>query len=193
MNEKKKLSPVSLQAHELLTAIAKGIAVEHFDKFQIGITEFQSSTTINVQPHDDDYGKVCGTGGVMIRALQLMFRILGNRHGIKMRLILGKPFPSTGGIVPKPNFIEAENWNNEPLRLLALAICRAIFVKPVTVCAADAGDTTTIEIVPMFGDPMLVAVSEIESALTPIFHAIGKAQGRNEIYCDVVGTNANAA
>lgn len=183
MGKEKQQTTVGTQARELFIALALALDVKHADSLTIGVSELQSSTTLTVQAHADDHGKLVGSGGVMINALKSLFALVGNKQGVRVRVVLNHPKP--GEIGPRPRFQAATNWNNEPIRLLAEKVSAAIFSRPFTVKAADAGETTTLEIVADDSDPALSSANVIESAFATIFHAVGKTQGRNEVFVDL--------
>lgn len=183
MMKEKPLSQVGTKLRELFLMLAKALDVKHFDDLKIGVVEMQSSTTITVDVHGDDFGKLIGKRGVMINALKYVFERAGQRLGVKIRLILNNP--KHGEIGPRPKFQPAENWDNAPIRGLVETICKVIFAAPFKVEASDSGESTSLEVIADADDIGDHRLSDLGEHLAVIVHAIGKVQGRNEVFIDL--------
>jgi predicted RNA-binding protein YlqC (UPF0109 family) len=179
----KELSPSGIQLRETFILIAAALDVKHFDDLVINVVEMQSSTTITIDVHGDDFGKLVGKAGVMINSLKALFEIAGVRLGVKVRLILNNP--KHGEIGDRPKFQTATNWSNEPIRQLLEKVCKLVFMSPFKVNAGDTGEATTLEIIAEPNERALRQSFRLGKSLGVIFHAVGKVQGRIEVFVDL--------
>lgn len=178
----KQLSHLSCRLESLIRLLAKNLECKEIAKLAISITEMQTSTTVNVCPGFDDYGKICGTKGVMINALTRLYELIGARNSRRVRLVLDKA--QDGKITDRPEFKVREDWNNKAIRELAETVCALIFGE-FKVNASDNGQSTTLEIVFARGDKMKTNQPVIEESLSVILKSVGKAQGRTQIFVDL--------
>lgn len=179
----KPLSESSKIAKDVFNTIASLLNLEQAKEIKWELVEFRTSTMITVEAHPNDHGKLIGTHGVMINALQPLFAMIGFKHGIRMRFSVNTPMRQASG--DKAPFMADPNWNFRKIEPAVQKVFEAVLSKPFEVSAADVGDKTIFEIVPSADDPAIQNAPALERAIAPIFHAIGKAQGRNEVIIDL--------
>lgn len=179
-----KETAYGIELRRILLQIAAALDVKQ--SIRIDVEEFTLSVSVEIEVFADDYGKICGTGGVMINALKKFVELAGERNGRESRLVLNKPKP--GPIGPRPKFREATNWNSEPIRLLCKQASKLLISVPFEVVAHDKSETTTLEILAETnGAEFDRSAPQIRGTIAPIFHAIGKVMGRNEVVVNVGG------
>ena len=156
-------------------------------------TEYGSSLIISVLPHIEDYGKLVGQGGVMVKAFEDVLARIAEAQtewtadgtnaqqeqlGIRYRLI------SPGDKLPRSkahrDFKAAEKWNSEPFRKLLEDLLMLIYSpENLVVLAEETLDLTILRVsltVPNESD-----LDGLAKSLNTIWRAIGKANGRSEM------------
>jgi predicted RNA-binding protein YlqC (UPF0109 family) len=134
----------------------------------------ENSTMMKLEVHRDDYPRVFGGQGRHRQALVTIFAFIGAREErqIKFMLLESKKGVRQGNLPFKANL----DWKPDKTLDLLRKILRRIFTKPFEVEALSAEETTNIEI---RVDPSETNIIDaLEPSLEPIFHAIGKNQGR---------------
>jgi predicted RNA-binding protein YlqC (UPF0109 family) len=134
----------------------------------------ETSTMITLEVNRDDYPRVFGGQGRHIQALRTIFAFIGAREERQIRLLLVEPRKGVrqGNLPFKPNL----EWQADKVLELLRQILDRIFTKPFEVEAMSAEETTNVEI---RVDPSEQKIMDaLEPSLQPIFHAIGKSEGR---------------
>jgi predicted RNA-binding protein YlqC (UPF0109 family) len=150
------------------------------------VTEAHKLTTsisITMQAHRDDHPKIVGAGGKHIWALKTVFDFIGRGQGIRIRVTLIEP--EVGEKMPMAPFQANPRWKSDRAVSLLTKILGMVTHQPCRVEAQDAGAETTLEVLPPPNErdkllrPHESEKNEFGTALDDLFHAIGKAEGRN--------------
>lgn len=140
-------------------------------------------TIVNVrQVHADDYGQIVGTAGNTIRAVKVLVTSLAQKHGRNSNYMVARNLIGEEG--ERAKFKADPDFDAEPLRAL-LGRVLVLFFSAVTVSAVSKFDATVLNARVSSAEPMLDCAHEISDALGTIFRAIGKAQGRNEVFVEL--------
>lgn len=131
------------------------------------------------QGHATDQGLMIGTAGNNIRALQKILEYVGRRAGMKIRLKILEAYTGTKQVQNRPPFDpewEAQD-KHQPFAELLTDISAAIYGVPLEVMSGhklikeEPSTEFTLDVREM---PL-----DLKDALNTIFHAIGRAHGRN--------------
>jgi predicted RNA-binding protein YlqC (UPF0109 family) len=166
---------------EMLRALCLAF-IKHGEELSITSKALRDRSVVTILPHIDDKGKLIGTAGVHINALKTLAGALALRHNRKLTLLLENPKGEESA--DKPRFKADPQWRSEAVAALLKATLLCLFTQ-VEVTATDPGDATILEAKIGACDVLADLVYEIGDALDVIFKAIGKAQGRNEIFVDL--------
>src|SRR5438128_5198182 len=156
--------------------------VDHVEMILTSVHLYGRSLLLSARLHVDDRGKIIGSGGVTVAALETVLSAIGSRDGLTVRVsvsdqVLGKESNR------RPSFKPAVNWNSGPIAALLREVAFRLFSEPV-VTAQDDWDCTILSVRP--NEKVSGADADrLSTALTVIFRAIGKAKGRNEIIVNV--------
>jgi len=137
--------------------------------------EFQGTTILVCKLKKQEfYGRIVGSQGRVIQAFQVVLGLCGRKYGKPYALqVLEMQKPTKAERLP---FVPNLNWNRKWLESLAADVAAAMF-QSITVFAWDTDDgQTTLEIGTF--DKLPLPESKVAEALSTIFHAIGKANGR---------------
>jgi predicted RNA-binding protein YlqC (UPF0109 family) len=174
----------------ILDKLIRGFT-NHGSDLNLTLTELPGSTIISIATNADDYAKVVGTAGVTFKALEQIAALIGRRiEGAKVRLVL--PKARVGTEKPLTPFVPDPAWNQtEEVEELLNEVLVAIGAGEIELGHADSDDTTVFgaQIAPE--EPLPIPVVDISESLGKLFHAIGKARGRN-IFVDVSLTEVEA-
>lgn len=135
------------------------------------------NTMMDLDVNKADYGSVHGSMGKHLQALRTIFQFIGARQDRKIKIMLLEP--TKGQREERLPFTPNHHWNERNIMDLLNRILIRILRRPFAMVALSAEQpdaTTTIEIT---ADPAEQAVIEaLTTALQPLFHAIGKKEGR---------------
>ncbi len=145
---------------------------------------------VTVRAHLEEYGKLIGTGGIMVDALKYLTAVLGYKLKVKSQLAIVKPATRYTG--PLTKFANDPNWKHAAALQLVKDIAGDIFFEPVEVVANDGDETTVITITIAHNEQMADMAPGISDALTTVLRALGKATGRDEIIADVIKAESTA-
>lgn len=175
----------------LLSELVNGFT-KHHKELKITGTALNRSISFNIIGHADDHPKLVGTRGLHIWSLQTIFRHIGDKQQVPLRITLLEP--EVGERKEKPPYVPNPKWKPDNLVRLITNVNELVFDKPVKIDVTNEGAATTFELFPTPDCDRDVALlaGEILTAFKYIFHAIGKAEGRT-IYIDsVIGAEKNA-
>lgn len=134
----------------------------------------ERSTIIEIEVNRDDYPRVFGGQGRHIQALRNIFAFIAAREERKTRLMLLEP--KTGVREGHLPFKANLDWKPDKVLDLLRKILGRIFTKPFNVEEISAGETTDIEV--NVDQTEQNIIDALIPSLQPIFHAIGKSEGR---------------
>lgn len=166
---------------KIFRLLALAITSKHAE-MKIDSMETPSKVMINCRPHAEDYGKLVGTGAVMLNAFHAVFAAMGLKLGKEIVYSIGAATGRDSG--QRPKFRKNPNWNNGEVITIMKEVCEAIFTRPCMVSAKDFGDSTIIILHPSPAEPDAMRW-KLCTELGIIFHAIAKAKGRNEITVEI--------
>ena len=150
---------------------------------QVTEQETPGSSLLVIEVHPADYAKVIGGRGATFRALETLAALAGMRDRKKTRLIL--PRPANGGEYGSLPFVPDQNWSRSPWLVDLLQKTMDLTIGPgATVGASNMEDTTILGAL-IEPQELPIDIEEIDDAVGKIFHAIGKANGRN-VFVDVI-------
>ncbi len=164
-------------AVDLITALVKEITRYH-DDLDIRTTSIGRTCIIKIQPHRADMGKVTGSKGAHIKALNALAMMIGAKHGMNIRIQLVEP--EVGRIDSHLPFEPNPVWNSAEVLQLLASLCDAVFRHPVEIETDEEGITTTIAVIVNERESMPLVMAANDAILV-MFNAIGKANGRNII------------
>lgn len=142
--------------------------------FKLREREFQGTTILICDVKQQFYGRIIGSGGRVIQAFQIVLGLAGRKAG-KAHALQVLELDKEGRPERLP-FVPNLNWQSEWLELLAGEVTDAMF-NASTVHAQDTDDgKTVLEIETR--DKLPLPEARVAGALSTIFHAIGKAHGR---------------
>lgn len=145
--------------------------------------ETDQTVALAVQSHADDVGKIYGFQRANHGALQSILTMCSLKIGKRTKLLIEEP--TVGQRYPKREFILREDWPAKEITDLLNETCAAVFALPFNIETNSAGNSTAFEIQIDRGERLPVKREDLALALATIFHAIGKAQGR-QIFVDIV-------
>jgi predicted RNA-binding protein YlqC (UPF0109 family) len=137
--------------------------------------EYSDCILVSVRSKGVDYGQLVGKGGETVKALQEILATIGERSRQTVKLSVAVPALSDRNELPI--FKPSEKWSMEPVRAIAEVIGNALLGE----CGVTVED---------FNDNTIVTFASKDDErewdwpgdeLNHVFHAIGKAMGRNEI------------
>lgn len=159
----------------LVRRILEEITFHHAD-LHVTPTQVGRSWMIKVQVNRADMPRVIGGGGLHHRALDTIVAAVGVKNAVNMRLHVLEP--DVGRPERFEKFEASHNWNAEPVVRLLRDICAAVFITQAEVSARDVADATTnLEVILSGKEPRKI-IEPIGKALSALFNAIGKANGR---------------
>jgi len=166
----------------LFTALTQPLTKNHSDLI-FTVEHLGKSSFVNVrQVHADDYGQLVGTAGVTINAFKTLIAALGVRYERRGVYTLNKNLVGIEG--ERAKFRANPDFDSEPLRALLGAVL-TLYFSTSNVIAENKGDATVLSAKVSKTEPMCAYQYEISDALGTIFRAIGKAQGRNEVFVEL--------
>jgi predicted RNA-binding protein YlqC (UPF0109 family) len=147
--------------------------------------------TLTLAVRAEDQPRVWGQGGRHIQALRTIFQFIGAREERRITLILLEPAERARG-APQQPFTPSMDWDSAPTVALLARVLRRVLRKEFTTqayspsaraleaaglpTASSMDYETRIDVAPDAAEQVLCA--GIVEYLKPIFHAIGKNQGR---------------
>ena len=157
----------------IFTALADALFGEP-KGFKLREREFQGTTILVADVRRQFYGRIIGSGGKVIQAFQIVLGLAGRKagkpHALQVIEIEKADKPERLPFVPNLN------WNCEWLRALADNVCGAMF-NTHSLCVTDTSDgKTDVEVYTV--DKLPLPEAKVAEALSTIFRAIGKANGR---------------
>lgn len=161
------------EPRKIFTALADALFGEP-KGFKLREREFQGTTILVADVRRQFYGRIIGSGGKVIQAFQIVLGLAGRKSG-KPHALQVMEIQKDGKAERLP-FVPNLNWNRKWLELLAGDVTGAMFNASI-VHAQDTDDgTTKLEIETR--DKLPLPESKVAEALSTIFRAIGKANGR---------------
>ena len=157
----------------IFTALADALFGEP-NGFKLREREFQRTTILVCEPKRQFYGRIIGSGGRVIQAFQIVLGLAGRKAG-KAHALQVLELDKEGKAERLP-FVPNLNWNCEWIEVLAASVAKAMFHLSMVQAHDEDNGTTTLEIVTEEKLPLPEA--RVAEALSTIFHAIGKAHGR---------------
>lgn len=142
--------------------------------FKLREREFQGTTILVCDVKRQFYGRLIGSGGKVIQAFQIVLGMAGRKSG-KPHALQVMEIQKDGKAERLP-FVPALDWNNGWLRILAAQVACSMFTTP-TVDISDTDDGKTLLEIGTH-DKLPLPESKVAEALSTIFRAIGKANGR---------------
>lgn len=131
---------------------------------------------IDVEP--PYYGRLVGSGGRIVQALQVIAALAGNKYGQQQAFqITKKEYRETGPQLP---FVPSMNWNSDWLADLAQDTAEAMFFDEDTAVEVEDHQTgrTSLRFVLSSEEPQHLADGLVRKSLQNVFVAIGNASGR---------------
>ena len=157
----------------IFTALADALFGEP-KGFKLREREFQGITILVCDVKRQFYGRIIGSAGKVIQAFQIVIGLIGNKAG-KPHALQVLELDKEGKAERLP-FVPNLNWDCEWLRALADKVCAAMF-NSHSLCVTDTSDgKTNVEVYTV--DKLPLPESKVAEALSIIFRAIGKANGR---------------
>lgn len=157
----------------IFTALADALFGEP-KGFNLREREFQGTTILVVDVKRAFYGRIIGSGGRVIQAFQIVLGLAGRKAG-KAHALQVIEIDKTDKPERLP-FVPNLNWQSEWIELLAGNVAGAMFNVSIF-RAVDTDDGKTILEIET-ADKLPLPQAKIAEALSTIFHAIGKAHGR---------------
>lgn len=134
----------------------------------------KDSTMITMQADANDYGKIHGRQGRNIQALSTIFLFIAGRGGRRVS-IMNNP-PDRGTREELPPFVPNPDWEPDHAISLLRKVLDRILRRPYKTEPHENDEQTVIKITPQMEEQKIV--NGIAPYLHPIFHAIGKNEGR---------------
>ena len=161
------------EPRRIFTALADALFGEP-KGFKLREREFQGTTILVCDVKRQFYGRIIGSNGKVIQAFQIVLGLAGRKSG-KPHALQVMELDNEGKAERLP-FVPNLSWNRKWLESLAADVAAAMF-ESITVFAWDTDDgQTTLEIGTF--DKLPLPESKVAEALSTIFRAIGKANGR---------------
>ena len=161
------------EPRRIFTALADALFGEP-KGFKLREREFQGTTILVCDVKRQFYGRIIGSNGKVIQAFQIVLGLAGRKSG-KPHALQVMELDKEGKAERLP-FVPNLSWNRKWLESLAADVAAAMF-ESITVFAWDTDDgQTTLEIGTF--DKLPLPESKVAEALSTIFRAIGKANGR---------------
>ncbi len=142
--------------------------------FKLREREFQGTTILVVDVKRAYYGRIIGSGGKVIQAFQIVLGLAGRKAG-KPHALQVMEIQKDGKAERLP-FVPNLNWDCEWLESLATQAAKAMFHLSMVHAHDEDDGTTKLEIVTE--EKLPLPESKVAEALSTIFRAIGKANGR---------------
>lgn len=148
--------------------------VRHPDDVIVKTERLGGKNVIQVEVNRDDYGRVFGSQGRQIQAIRTVFAFIASREGRQIGVML---LESTRGTkIEPPPFRANLDWESKKLLSLLKRVLKRILALPFSVDETSVQETTNVTIAT---DPKEHRIIEaLRPSLDPIFHAIGKNEGR---------------
>lgn len=161
------------EPRRIFTALADALFGEP-KGFKLREREFQGTTILVVDVKRAYYGRIIGSGGKVIQAFQIVLGLAGRKSG-KPHALQVLELDKEGKAERLP-FVPALDWDNEWLRGLVFNVASSMFSN-VTIYATDTADGATVVDIET-ADKLPLPEAKVAEALSTIFRAIGKANGR---------------
>ena len=161
------------EPRKIFTALADALFGEP-KGFKLREREFQGTTILVADVRRQFYGRIIGSGGKVIQAFQIVLGLAGRKAG-KPHALQVMELDKEGKAERLP-FVPAMDWDNEWLELLASNVAKAMFHLSMVHAHDEDDGTTKLEIVTE--EKLPLPESKVAEALSTIFRAIGKANGR---------------
>lgn len=173
-------------AFDLVRQLILGL-VESPSACKVDVQVARQSTTIIVEPHPDDYGKIIGVDGKTLRCLQAVAYVVGRKFGTKLKVHLADG-EGRGKFRP---FQVNHDWKPDRLLVLLCKVCEHIFEEPVEIQSWSKANLHHVEVTLSKSEPeaskavMAQWTSSrgvrhsfgLPEAVSHLFHAVGKVQG----------------
>lgn len=161
------------EPRRIFTALADALFGEP-KGFKLREREFQGTTILVADVRRQFYGRIIGSGGKVIQAFQIVLGLAGRKSG-KPHALQVMELDKEGKAERLP-FVPNLSWDCEWLRALADKVCGAMF-NTHSLCVTDTSDgKTDVEVYTV--DKLPLPEAKVAEALSTIFRAIGKANGR---------------
>lgn len=157
----------------IFTALADALFGEP-KGFKLREREFQGTTILVVDVKRQFYGRLIGSGGKVIQAFQIVLGLAGRKSG-KPHALQVMELDKEGKAERLP-FVPAMDWDNTWLRELFSSTVWALFDNADFEVVDEPDGTTRIDAT--VKDKLPLPESKVAEALSTIFRAIGKANGR---------------
>ena len=157
----------------IFTALADALFGEP-KGFKLREREFQGTTILVVDVKRAYYGRIIGSGGKVIQAFQIVLGLAGRKSG-KPHALQVMELDKEGKAERLP-FVPNLNWDCEWLESLAGNVAGAMFDVSIFRAYDEDDGTTKLEVETR--DKLPLPESKVAEALSTIFRAIGKANGR---------------
>lgn len=158
---------------EVLRAIISPF-VKYPQHLDISENSTTHATTLNVRGHKADQGKIIGGRAANIQAIQRLMDVIGRKrqHRVSVTVLESQ----VGDKEPNPPYTPDPNWNradDERMESLLAKVVVQCFGQSIPVkTEIENGDKTFFTLMSE------TVPTEIEAALSTLFRAIGKSQGR---------------
>ncbi len=194
MKENKQQSAALATILKVITVLTHPL-LRYPEDLKVEGREYPDCILISVRSRGVDYGQLVGRGGETVRALQEILGAIGERTGHTVKLSVA--VPKIGDRNDLPAFKPAEKWSNAAVKEIAGIVGYALFGACVTQ-VEDFNDNTIVTFalngryesnesgltgwtVDSEQNVKQMRLNWPGEELNHVFHAIGKAMGRNEI------------
>jgi predicted RNA-binding protein YlqC (UPF0109 family) len=168
-------SPEAL-SQDILSRILREITL-HPQHIRISNSPLGRTHTIKVQVHRGDMSRVIGSGGSHAQALTRLVQMIGQKRGVVVNMRMLEP--EIGEKDKYQPFEPREQWPKERAEAIMRDIAEAVFDHAVKVEAFDGEDYMSIIEVTVSSRENRQLVTLLQETVTPLFNAIGKANGRH--------------
>lgn len=173
---------------QLYTDLVKEV-VAHPNKLQVGVKVDDVAVMMLITPHPDDVGRLTGTRNITKDSLMVIFTAIAARYGKRLEYVMDDERAFDYNFLP--DFKSRVDWPRIRIMDLIGRTCAALFEHrfEIQVSTLPGKSKLYIDIRP--DEVRHVTETELCSALSRVFNAIGKANGRI-IYIEEIrrkGTN----
>lgn len=165
-------------AGDLVKRILEEI-VRHPEDIKVTENIIGRTVDMEVESHPGDMPRVMGREGKFSKALIELMSLISSRVGGVIKIRFTDPIERV--YEPSPEIEMKPDWNSANVYRIAADICGMIFVHPVELEIQDGDNCTSVIDIVTDSQERYSVNDRAMRALTTIFAAIGKANGRNII------------
>jgi predicted RNA-binding protein YlqC (UPF0109 family) len=150
--------------------------IMHPDNFERTIGMVGQTEVIYARVHRGDMPRLVGERGLHVQAITALVQLAGQRMGRSINFVLLEP--ATGEKDQHSRFSPQANWPMSRIRALVEDVALLVFRCPLDVMVSDGeGSMTSVEVMVSSRETGNV-VLQGGAAMTALFNAVGKANGR---------------